>query len=150
MELARARQIVETTSPETVNQYLRFGWKLVNQHIMEPRDGLPARVNYILASFRALEDTRQVVTLDDVDQVNQYLELGWRLIDKVVMQSNLEGPRHEQIRFVLAWSSDQPPQLPGMGEVSHRVVDPTMFDNLGDFSKLPPIDERDFERGSIR
>jgi hypothetical protein len=147
MELARARQVVETTSPETVNQYLRFGWKLVNQCVLEPRDGLPARVNYILASFRALEDTRQLVTLDDVQQVNQYLALGWRLIDKTVTQGNLEGPRHEQIQFVLAWTNDEPPRLPGMGDVQHRPVDPTIFDDLGDFSNLPPMDENEMGMG---
>lgn len=147
MELARARQVIETTSPETVNQYLRFGWKLVNQYVLEPREGMPARVNYILAFFRALEDTRQVVTLEDVDQVNEYLALGWRLIDKVVTQANLEGPRQEQLRFLLAWSSDEPPQLPGMGEVRHRPVDPQMFDSLGDFSELTPLDERNFDEG---
>jgi hypothetical protein len=147
MELARARQVVETTSSETVNQYLRFGWKLVNQCVLEPRDGLPARVNYILASFRALEDTRQLLTLSDVEQVNQHLELGWRLIDKTVTQSNLEGPRHEQIQFVLAWMSDEPPKIPGMGDVQYRAVDPMMFDDLGDFSELPPIDEKDLDLG---
>ena len=137
MELGSARQIIETTSPDTVNQYLRFGWKLVNQYVLEPRDGSPARVNYILATFRAIEDTRQVVTLEDVDQLNQYLDLGWRLIDKIVVQSNLEGPRHEQIRFVITWCNNEPPKVPGMGDVHHRPVDPTMFDDLGDFSKLP-------------
>jgi hypothetical protein len=122
----------------------------VNQYVLEPREGMPARVNYILASFRALEDTRKVVTLENVVELNQYLELGWRLIDKVVTQANLEGPRHEQIRFVVTWSHDEPPRVPGMGEVEHRAVDPNMFDDLGDFNNLPPIGEHDLERGRLR
>ncbi len=146
MDLARARKIVETTSPETVNQYLRFGWKLVNQHMLAPRDGLPARVNYVLASFRSLEDTRQVASVEDVNELNRYLEAGWRLIDKMVSQANLEGPRQEQIRFVLAWLNDEPPKLPGMGDVHYRAVDPTMFDDLGDFARTPPIDERELDQ----
>lgn len=147
MELARARQVIETTSPETVNQYLRFGWKLVNQYVLEPRDGMPARVNYILASFKALEDTRQVKTIEDVEELNQYLELGWRLIEKYVTQANFEGPRHEQVRFVVAWSSDEPPQLPGMGIVRTRAIDESMFDDLGDFSRLSPMEPHEFEPG---
>lgn len=147
MELARARQVIETSSPETVNQYLRFGWKLVNQHVLEPRDGSPARVNYILASFRALEDTREVRSVDDVEELNQLLQLGWRLIDKYVTQASAEGPRQEQMRFVVAWSLDEPPRLPGMGDVRTRAIDETMFDNLGDFSQLPPLDSHEFDPG---
>ena len=33
MELGGARQVLETTSQETANQYIRFGWKLINQHV---------------------------------------------------------------------------------------------------------------------
>src|SRR5262245_60634675 len=99
MEIERARRIMETSSPETVNQYLRFGWKLVNQHVLEPRDGAPTRVNYVLASFRALEDTRQVITVDNADDANMYLGLGWRLIDKYVKQGDASGLRHETLHF---------------------------------------------------
>jgi hypothetical protein len=144
MELERARRVVETTSPETVNQYLRFGWKLVNQHHVEARDGLPARTNYILASFRSLEDTRQVLTLEDAAAVNEYLQLGWRLIDKYVRQSSMEGPRDETLHFVLAWTGDEPPVLLGMTAATPALTDPSMFDSLGDFKNLPPIDDSAF------
>lgn len=141
MELERARRVMETSNAETVNQYLRFGWKLVNQHLVDQRDGSPPRTNYILASFCALEDTRQVVTLEGADQVNEYLSLGWRLIDKIVRQGNLDGPRHESIQFVLVWAGDEPPLLPGMEAATNRLTDPAMFDDLGDFSSLPTINE---------
>jgi hypothetical protein len=143
MDLQRARHIVETHSPETVNQYLRFGWKLVNQHVIEAREGHPPKVKYVLASFRALEDTKRLITLSDVAQINEYLDLGWRLIEKYVTQSAPEGPRHEQVHFVLAWSHDEPPKLPGMGAAQAVVRDPKMFDDLGDFSALPPLREAD-------
>jgi hypothetical protein len=142
MDLARATQIVETLSTETANQYLRFGWKLVSQVTVEARDGRSAGVRYTLASFRTLEDTRQLVSLDSVAEANDYLQLGWRLIDKVVSQVG-EGPRNEEIKFVLAWFRDEPPILPGMERVEHRPVDPTMFDDLGDFSQLPILDEEE-------
>jgi hypothetical protein len=141
MELARARQIIETTSPDTVNQYLRFGWKLVNQYALEPREGIPARINFVLASFRALEDTRQVVTLEDTHEVNAHLKLGWRLIDKYVTQGSIDGPRHESVKFVLSWMTDEPPQVPGMDDIRPAVSDSTMFDDLGDFNKLPVMKE---------
>lgn len=145
MELARARQIIETTNPETVNQYLRFGWKLVNQYTLEPRDGMPARINFVLASFRSLEDTRQVIALESTEQVNQHLQLGWRLIDKIVTQGNVEGPRHESIQFVLAWMIDEPPQTPGMDDIRQAVSDPAMFDDLGEFSQLAPVSEEEID-----
>lgn len=145
MDLTHARQIIETTSLDTVNQYLRFGWKLVNQYALEPSEGKPARINFVLASFRGLEDTRQVITLEDTAEVNAHLHLGWRLIDKFVNQVGVDGTRHETVRFVLAWTTDEPPRTPGMGEARHALSDPTMFDDLGDFSKLPPIDERELD-----
>jgi hypothetical protein len=144
MELEHARRVMETSNPETVNQYLRFGWKLVNQHLVDQRDGTPPRTNYILASFRALEDTRQVVALDSAEEVNRYLNLGWRLIDKIVRQGNLDGPRHESIQFVLVWAGDEPPQLPGMERAIDRLTDPEMFNDLGDFSSLPTLDENSY------
>jgi hypothetical protein len=141
MDLARARHIVETYSPDTVNQYLRFGWKLVNQHVVETRDGQPPKVKYVLASFRSLEDTRQLETLTDVNAVNAHLELGWRLIEKFVVQSQPDGPRHEQVNYVLAWAHDEPPRVPGLGDAQTTVRDPNMFDDLGDFSQIAPLRE---------
>ncbi len=138
-----ARQIIETTSADTVNQYLRFGWKLLNQYAVEPSDGKPARVNFVLASFRGLEDTRQVITLEDVAEVNAHLQLGWRLIDKYVSQIGPADVRNESVQFVLAWMTDEPQRVPGMEDIRPAVHDPTMFDNLGDFSKLPPMSEEE-------
>ncbi len=79
-----ARRVMETTDPHTVNQYLRFGWKLINQYVVQSRsDALPV-VNYVLASVRTLEETKELVTLTDTREVNEYLALGWRLFDKYV------------------------------------------------------------------
>jgi hypothetical protein len=115
------RRVMETTDPDTVNQYLRFGWKLVNLHVAHARgDELPV-VSYVLASVRTLEETKELVTLTEIGDVNQYLLLGWRLIDKYVTGS-IEGPRHESLHFVLAWQSEDPPIKPG-SEAARAVSD---------------------------
>ncbi len=113
MNLEGTRRVMETTSPETANQYLRFGWNLINQYVTEASDDRPASVTYVLASVRRLEDTRELIVLSDPDEVNDFLNLGWKLIDKHVTTSETAEQRHETIRFVLAWQSDDPPMRPG-------------------------------------
>ncbi len=116
-----ARRVMETTDPDTVNQYLRFGWKLINQYVVQTRhDALPV-VHFVLASVRTLEETKELVTLTDTDEVNAYLALGWRLVDKYVT-GGVDGPRHETIRFVLAWQSEDQPIKPG-SEAARAVDD---------------------------
>jgi hypothetical protein len=91
-----ARRVMETTDPDTVNQYLRFGWKLINQYVVQSRsDALPV-VTYVLASIRTLEETKEVVTLTD-----KYVS------------GEIEGPRHESLHFVLAWQQEDTPVKPG-------------------------------------
>jgi len=34
MNVESARRVMETTCPDTANQYLRFGWKLINQYVV--------------------------------------------------------------------------------------------------------------------
>ena len=104
---------METTSHETANQYLRFGWNLINQYVTEATVDRPASVTYVLASVRRLEDTRELLVLSDPDEVNDYLNLGWKLIDKHVTTAEAAKKRHETIHFVLAWLSDEPPARPG-------------------------------------
>ncbi len=107
-----ARRLMETTDAETVNQYLRFGWKLINQHVVEAAHDSPARVKYILASVRRIEETKELLTLDDTTKVNEHLALGWTLIDKFVTSSAVES-RHEAIHFIVAWQADGLPIKPG-------------------------------------
>jgi hypothetical protein len=104
---------METTSHDTANQYLRFGWSLINQYVLEATADRPAAVVYVLASVRRLEDTRQLVTLSDEQEVNEYLKLGWRLIDRHVTADGSPERRHETMHFVLAWQNDAPPHRPG-------------------------------------
>jgi hypothetical protein len=112
---------METTDPDTVNQYLRFGWKLINQYVVQHRsDELPV-VHYVLASVRTLEETKELVTLSNTDEVNVYLGLGWKLVDKYVT-AEVEGPRHEAMHFVLAWQTEDPPMKPG-SEAARAVSD---------------------------
>ena len=113
MSLDGTRRVIETTSHETANQYLRFGWSLINQHVVEATGGQPAMVKYVLASVRRLEDTRQVVILSDPEAINQHLDLGWKLIDKYLTVSEPPAGRHETLHFVLAWQNDGVPQRPG-------------------------------------
>src|SRR5437773_2647320 len=100
MSIEGARRVMETSSPEVANQYLRFGWKLINQYAVAATPETPAAVQYVLASIHALEDTREIVVLQDFETVNAYLRLGWKLIDKVVTTEATAG-RHETLHFVL-------------------------------------------------
>jgi hypothetical protein len=104
---------METTSQEVANQYLRFGWSLINQYVVEATADTPATVTYVLASIRRLEDTRQVLLLVDPELVNQHLELGWKLIDKFVTASSNAERRDEILHYVVAWQTDDPPMYPG-------------------------------------
>jgi len=72
MNIDGARRVMETTCQETANQYLRFGWRLINQYVVEATPDTPAAVKYVLASIQRLEDTRLVVPLSDPAIVNQY------------------------------------------------------------------------------
>jgi hypothetical protein len=110
-----ARRLMETTDPETVNQYLRFGWKLINQHVVEATLDTPARVKYVLASVRRIEETKELLTLDDTAAVNEHLNLGWTLIDKYVTAVATET-RHEAIHFIVAWQGEGVPVKPGSPE----------------------------------
>ncbi|MEX0678260.1 MAG: hypothetical protein WD063_14360 [Pirellulales bacterium] len=126
MNVESARRVMETTCPDTANQYLRFGWKLINQYVVEATADAPATVRYVLASVRRLDDTRQVVTLTDPAAVNEYLELGWKLIDKHVAASTDPQRRDETLHFVLAWQSDDQPQRPGAASAADRPLEGTL------------------------
>jgi hypothetical protein len=95
---------METSDPETVNQYLRFGWKLISQYMVEATGDAPARVNFVLAAIRTIEQTKEIVTLERAAAVNEYLALGWSLIDKFVTAAPSEV-RDEAIHFVMAWQA---------------------------------------------
>lgn len=119
MNIEGARRVMETTSAEVANQYLRFGWNLINQYYVEATPDQPAMVKYVLAFVRKLEDTREIAIIEDPAEVNQYLIRGWKLVDKHVTNSDLPDGRHERIHFVLAWQTDDEPLRPGTGpEVS--------------------------------
>ena len=113
MESEGARRVMETTCHDTANQYLRFGWSLINQYVVEATGDQPAAVRYVLASVRRLQDTRRIVVLVDPDEVNRHLAVGWKLIDKYVTASKSADERDENLHFVLAWQSDDPPARPG-------------------------------------
>ena len=125
MNIDGARRVMETTCQETANQYLRFGWRLINQYVVEATPDTPAAVKYVLASIQRLEDTRLVVPLSDPAIVNQYLELGWRLIDKYVTSSTEPGCRDERLHYIVAWQTDDPPMRPGESAGFKRELDPT-------------------------
>ena len=122
MDYAGAIRVMETTSFEVANQYIRFGWRMVNQHLIPATDDTPERVNYVLAFLHLLEDTRQLITLGDTDAVNAHLKLGWRLIEKFVNQGGSSMAREESVRFVLAWQSEDPPQFPGEDPVAELEI----------------------------
>lgn len=113
MNVDGARRVMETTSHETANQYLRFGWSLINQYVVEATENQPRMVRYVLASVRRLEDTQQLLALTDLDEVNGYLKIGWKLIDKHATADDSGSARHETMHYILAWQRDEPPARPG-------------------------------------
>lgn len=125
MNLDGTRRVMETTCQDTANQYLRFGWSLINQYVIEATPDTPATIKYVLASVRRLEDTRQVKPLADPDLLNRYLELGWKLIDKYVTASSNPDRRDEQLHYIVAWQTDDPPMYPDKATGSSRERDTT-------------------------
>lgn len=113
MNIIGTRRIMETTNPETANHYLRFGWKLLNQYVLPATDDTPERVRYVLGSVVGVEDTRRLLTLSNTDEVNTYLDLGWRLLEKYVTTVEDAQRRQEAVHFIVAWQRDEPPPLPG-------------------------------------
>ena len=124
MNLEGTRRVMETTSHDTANQYLRFGWNLINQYVVEPTGNEPRAVKYVLASVRRLEDTRQIVVLSDVEQANAYLALGWKLIDKYVTAGDSPERRDETMRYVVAWLSEETAVRPGEGPTAEALFPP--------------------------
>jgi hypothetical protein len=120
MSIEGTRRVMETTSHETANQYLRFGWSLINQYVVEATADEPRMVKFVLASVRRLEDTRQLVVVTEADEVNEYLAVGWKLIDKHVTSAESVQLRQETMRFVLAWQSEDPPLRPGPPSAATR------------------------------
>ena len=130
MSIEGTRRVMETTCHETANQYLRFGWSLINQYVVEATDNQPRMVRYVLASVRRLEDTRQVLLLSDPDEVNDYLSVGWKLIHKHVTVSDSGDRRDESLYFALAWQSEEPPARPGFApELTGSSEMPMDFDD---------------------
>ncbi len=138
MSIEGTRRVIETSSHETANQYLRFGWSLINQYVSEATADRPAMVNYVLASVRRLEDTRAVVDLTEPDEVNQYLGLGWKLIDKRLSACESAERRDEVLHYVLAWQSDEPPAQPGSTPRVAKIFDTTP-DAIPD--EVPEVDD---------
>jgi hypothetical protein len=135
MKIESVRRIMETTSFDTANQYLRFGWKLVSQHAVEPAPGEPVRMNYVLVSVRTLEDTRRILELADNETANRYLELGWRLVDKYVTSLDDAQRRQETLHYVLAWQEEGEPPQPTGQSLAERA------DELFPDESLTPDDE---------
>ena len=128
MSVLGTRQIMETTSPDTANHYLRFGWKLLNQYTIPATPDTPEKVRYVLAAVVGVEDTRRLITLSDTAEVNAYLQLGWRLLEKyVTTDENLER-RQEAVHFILAWQRDEDPPVPGPEAPRRRREYVTNFD----------------------
>jgi len=123
MNLEGTRHVMDTTSHETANQYLRFGWNLINQYVVDATEDHPATMHFVLASVRRLEDTRELVTLCDLEQVNAYLTMGWRLIEKHVTTGSGGEQRDERLHFTLAWQSEDAPLRPGISPPASRHFD---------------------------
>lgn len=116
---------METTSHETANQYLRFGWRLINHYVVDATADQPKMMKYVLASVSRLEDTREVAVVSDPAEVNEYLTLGWKLIDKRVAATPSSEGRDETLHFVLAWQTDDTPLRPGEGAQVVKQFDTT-------------------------
>ncbi len=67
---------------------------------------------------KKIEDTKEVVEITDQyigdkKQLNEYIRLGWRLINHYVTNHG-DGPgvRDEMMHYVLAWQEDGEPPVP--------------------------------------
>ena len=56
MNIDGTRRVVETTSEDTANQYLRFGWRLINQYVVEATADAPANTAPAMAPLWAEDD----------------------------------------------------------------------------------------------
>jgi hypothetical protein len=122
MNVQGTTRIMETNSYDVVNQYLRFGWKLINQHVIESDGHRPTMMNYSLAFVRTLEDTRRLELLDDLEAANRYLAAGWKLIDKYLVRSDNLELRDERLHFVLAWQTEEEPIYPVDGDAAEPII----------------------------
>jgi hypothetical protein len=127
MNTLGTRRIMETTSPETANYYLRFGWKLLNQYTVPATADTPEKVRYVLGSVSGLEDTRRLLTLHDTGEVNAYLAIGWRLIDKYVTSGESLEQRQETLHYIIAWQREEEPPVPGPETPRFRTEHVTDF-----------------------
>ena len=60
-----------------------------------------------------IEDTKSIIEVVKPDEVNDYLQLGWVLINQYVIDVGELGQPSQRPRFVLAWqNSDAPAQHP--------------------------------------
>jgi hypothetical protein len=89
-------------------------------------------VKYVLASVRRLEDTRQVLALTNMADVNAHLDLGWKLLDKYVTASESPERRDETMHFVVGWQSEDSPQRPDSPRPTQEAFSPadTLDDGL--------------------
>lgn len=112
MDILGTRRVMETASHEEVNQYIRFGWKLLSQRVIPGSDETPPETRFVLASIRTLEDTRFLARTSQWEEANEYLQCGWRLIEKFVTTADRDDQRYETLHFVLAWQLDYEPTYP--------------------------------------
>jgi hypothetical protein len=64
---------------------------LLSQYTIPATEDAPEKVRYVLAAISGLEDTRRLVDASDIATANDYLELGWRLIEKYVTTPDSSG-----------------------------------------------------------
>jgi|SoiMethySBSTD1v2_1073268.scaffolds.fasta_scaffold191886_3 hypothetical protein len=56
-----------------------------------------------------IENTKIVVELRDNTEVNEYLQLGWVLINQYVIDVGELGQPSQQPRYILAWQNSEAP-----------------------------------------
>jgi hypothetical protein len=56
-----------------------------------------------------IENTKIVVELRDNSEVNEYLRLGWVLINQYVIDVGELGQPSQQPRYILAWQNSEAP-----------------------------------------
>lgn len=60
-----------------------------------------------------LQEVRKIYETSYCETANQYLELGWKLVDTYKRcYDPISFPNHQEVHYVLAWVSDGEPVVP--------------------------------------
>lgn len=84
-----------------------------------------------------IEKTKLIAEETTIQAANDYLELGWVLINHYVIDVSENGRLNQKIRYVLAWYGDEE-EIPHPSSSFHsktQEIIKEMADDLGEFDE---------------